>query len=100
MSPVSSKTSGKKAVPKKIANFTTVRELDVPHSRNGKHHKIVVQILADLEELEPGMAIQVPLAHLADSKENVRSALNRALSKKKIVAATASDTTHFYIWKK
>ena len=87
-------------MPKKKANFAVVRELDVPHSRNGKHHGIIAEIISDLEELEPGMAIQIPLASLKDSKENVRSALNRALAKKKIAAATASDTEHFYVWKK
>jgi hypothetical protein len=97
MSPVSAKVPTKK---KKAGNFSVVSERDVPHSRNGKHHKIVAQILSDLEDLETGMAIQVPLSHLADTKENVRSALNRALLKKQITAATASDEAHFYIWKK
>jgi hypothetical protein len=81
-------------------NFGVVRETEVPRSRMGKHHAIVKEILNDLEDLESGMAIQVPLAHLNHSKENVRSALNRALLKKKINAATATDETFFYIWKK
>lgn len=86
--------------PSTTANFPVVRKVDVPHSRNGKHHQIVADILHDLEELEPGMAIQVPLADLKDTKERIRSAINRALAKRNIVAATASDDGHFYIWKK
>lgn len=100
MCPVSSKSAGKKSAKKKASHFSVVRELDVPHGRNGKHHKIVAQVLSDLADLEPGMAIQIPLTQLADSKENVRSALSRALTKKRIIAATASDATYFYIWKK
>ena len=32
--------------------FETMRQVDVPQSRNGKHRKIVTAILADVEQLE------------------------------------------------
>jgi hypothetical protein len=80
------------------ANFKTVARLDVPHSRNGKHKKIVSMILRDLEQLKDGAAIRVPLAELGDSKENVRSALNRATRKIKQNVATATDDNFLYIW--
>ena len=38
------------------------------------------------------------LADLADSKENVRSALNRATHKRGQAVATASDETYLYVW--
>jgi hypothetical protein len=80
------------------AHFKTVAQLDVPHSRNGKHKKIVSMILRDLDQLKEGSAIRVPLAALGDSKENVRSALNRATRKIKRTVATATDDSFLYVW--
>ena len=70
----------------------------VPQGRNGKHQKIVAIILNDLEKLQDGAAIKVPLAGLVESKEKVRSALNRATRKAGRMVATASDATFLYIW--
>jgi hypothetical protein len=81
-----------------ISHFKTVAQLDVPHSRNGKHKKIVSMILRDLDRLKEGAAIRVPLAELGDSKENVRSALNRATRKAKRNVATATDENFLYVW--
>ena len=80
------------------AHFKTVAQLDVPNSRNGKHKKIVTLILRDLDQLKEGAAIKIPLADLDDSKENVRSALNRATRKSKRSVATATDATFLYVW--
>jgi hypothetical protein len=80
------------------AHFSTVAQLDVPNSRNGKHKKIVTLILRDLDRLKEGAAIKVPLADLADSKENVRSALNRATRKSNRNVATATDENFLYVW--
>lgn len=79
-------------------NFKTMAVPDVPRGRNGKHKLIVTQILSDLEHVSDGMAIKVPLEHLSDSKEKVRSALNRATRKAGLNVATASDDTFLYIW--
>lgn len=79
-------------------NFTSMPTVDVPHGRNGKHKAIVTRILSDLDQLKPGVAIRVPLASLNDSKENVRSAVNRASRKAGRTVATASDDTYLYLW--
>jgi hypothetical protein len=42
--------------------------------------------------------VKVPLAQLADGKDKVRSALNRATRKGKRLVATASDDTYLYVW--
>jgi hypothetical protein len=81
-----------------VAHFKTVAQLDVPNSRNGKHKEIVTMILRDLDQLKEGAAIKVPLAELGDSKENVRSALNRATRKSKRSVATATDESFLYVW--
>ncbi|HEY4740849.1 MAG: hypothetical protein WA734_10435 [Candidatus Acidiferrales bacterium] len=80
------------------AHFKTVAQLDVPNSRNGKHKQIVTLILRDLDRLKAGAAIKVPLADLGDSKENVRSALNRATRKSHRNVATATDEQFLYVW--
>jgi hypothetical protein len=88
------------AVPaKKVPmNFTSIAQVDVPQGRNGKHKEIVTRILSDLDQVKPGIALKVPLAELADSKENVRSALNRATHKRGQSVATASDEEFLYVW--
>ena len=79
-------------------NFNAMLQADVPRGRNGKHKEIVTKILSDLDQSKPGFALKVPLAQLADSKEKVRSALNRASRKSGRNIATASDDTFLYVW--
>lgn len=79
-------------------NFKTMKQIDVPQGRNGKHKQIVTQILSDLDQLPPGVAAKVPLAELDDTKANVRSALNRAIHKGGRNVATASDANFLYVW--
>ncbi len=73
-------------------------QADLPQGRNGKHKEIVTMILSDLDNLNPGSAIKVPLAELTESKEKVRSALNRATRKAGRKVMTASDTSFLYVW--
>lgn len=80
------------------ANFRTLDLGDVPHSRAGKNKKIVSMILRDLEQLTNGAALRVPLAELGNTKENVRSALNRATRNAKLNVATATDENFLYVW--
>ncbi len=79
--------------------YQSIRQIDVPKSRLGKHAKIVEQLLRHLEELEPGTALKVALISLPATKANIRSALNRATHKKGLRVATSSDARHFYLWK-
>jgi hypothetical protein len=80
------------------AHFKTLDLGDVPHSRAGKHKKIVSMILRDLDQLKEGAALRVPLAELGNTKENVRSALNRATRNAKRTVATAADENFLYVW--
>jgi hypothetical protein len=82
------------------ARFRTVKTLDVPHSRNGKHKGIITDILSDLDQLKDGAALKIPLDKLGDTKENVRAALNRATRKAGRTVATASDDEFLYVWNK
>lgn len=79
-------------------NFKAVRQADVPKGRNGKHKAIVSRILSDLNQIESGVALKIPLAQLADGKDKVRSALNRATRKSGRHVETASDDAFLYVW--
>jgi len=83
---------------KSSMNFKTMAQADVPQGRNGKHKAVVTKILADLDQLPEGAALKIPLADLEESKEKVRSALNRATHKGSRNVATASDTDFLYVW--
>ena len=81
-------------------NFKTMALPDVPQGRSGKHKLIVMQILSDLDQVREGVALKVPLADMAASKEKVRSALNRATRNGGRNVATASDKNFLYVWNK
>lgn len=81
-----------------VPHYKTMALVDVPRSRNGKHKKIVTTILRDLDQLGDASAFKVPLADLGDTKENVRSALNRATRKAGRDVATATDENFLYVW--
>jgi DNA helicase TIP49 (TBP-interacting protein) len=79
-------------------HFKTTIQSEIPQGRNGKHKLIVTTILKDLDELKAGSALKIPLAELAESKEKVRSALNRASRKASRKVVTASDDAFLYVW--
>jgi hypothetical protein len=79
-------------------NFNTMAQMDVPQGRKGKHKEIVTKILSDLDQLKEGLALKVPLAELAEGKERVRAALNRATHKRGRNVATAADANYLYVW--
>jgi sirohydrochlorin ferrochelatase len=83
---------------RKGSHFPTMAQSDVPHGRKGKHKSIVSTIVADLDHLEKGAALKIALEELEDSKENVRSALNRVTRKLNRNVATASDAQFLYVW--
>jgi len=80
------------------SHYKTMEQADVPQGRHGKHKEVVTTILKDLDNLKDGSAIKIPLAGLAESKEKVRSALNRATRKAGRNVATASDDNFLYVW--
>jgi hypothetical protein len=78
--------------------FESMAQDDVPKGRDGKHKAIVEQLLSDISQLDDGQALKIPLSALPDSKENVRSALSRAVRQKGIEVATSSDEHFLYVW--
>jgi hypothetical protein len=82
-----------------VPQFESIRQIDVPKGRDGKHKQIISQILEGIEQLKDGSALKIPIAELPDTKENIRSALSRAARQQKIDIATSSDETSLYVWK-
>ena len=79
--------------------FQSILQLDVPKGRYGKHKQIVTRLLRDIDQLVAGTALKIPLSALPDTKENIRSALNRATHFKGLEVATSSDAEFLYVWK-
>lgn len=79
--------------------YQSIQQVDVPKGRDGKHKLIVTRLLRELEQLESGRALKIPLSDLPDSKENIRSALNRATRQRGINLSTSSDAEYLYVWK-
>jgi hypothetical protein len=85
--------------PANSMKFESVLQIHVPKGRDGKHKRIITQLLADIEKLDLGMALKIPLSELPDTKENIRSALSRAARQEKITLATSSNNEFLYVWR-
>jgi len=86
-------------IKKAAMSFQSILQANVPKGRDGKHKQIVAQLLNDIDQLKTGKALKIPLSALPDTKENIRSALNRATRKLGINVATSSDSECLYVWK-
>ena len=76
-----------------------ILEQEVPKGREGKHKRVIGQLLGEIDRLAPHTALKIPLAALPDSKANIRAALNRATRQRGVRVATSSDSHHLYLWK-
>jgi hypothetical protein len=86
-------------VPRAPMHFDSIAQVDVPKGRDGKHKKIITQLLEDIAQLKVGSALKIPLSELPDTKENIRSALSRAAAQKKLSIATSSNLDFLFVWK-
>jgi hypothetical protein len=86
-------------LPQAPMRFDSIAQVDVPKGRDGKHKKIITQLLDDIAQLAPGSALKIPLAELPDSKENIRAALSRAAAQQKLPIATSSNSEYLFVWK-
>jgi hypothetical protein len=82
----------------RLRTFRTADRSEVPAGRNGKHKSIVTKIVDDLDPLEKGRCLKIPLSDLPDTKANIRSALNRATRKLNKAVATKADDEFLYVW--
>lgn len=82
----------------KPMRFESILQGEVPKGREGKHRRIIQQLLNDIQQLPPGSALKIPLAELPDSKENIRSALSRAGRQMKLNLSTSSNKEYLFVW--
>lgn len=83
----------------KPMKWESILQVDVPKGRDGKHKKIISQLLSDIAQLNDGSALKIPLSELPDSKENIRAALNRVSRQRGMRLATSSTDKFLFIWK-
>jgi hypothetical protein len=86
-------------VPLAPMRFGSISQVDVPKGRDGKHKKIITQLLDDIAQLNHGSALKIPLVELPDTKENIRAALSRAAAQKTLSIATSSNSEFLFVWK-
>lgn len=87
------------AVDSSTLRFQAIEQSQVPRGREGKHKKIIDQLLQQVDQLAPGTALKVPLASLPCTKAHIRAALSRATHKRGLAVATSSDANNLYLWK-
>jgi len=81
-------------------SFEAISQSAVPHTRKGKHHHIVKQILAELQVLRGKKALKIPRTTLEPATiAQVRAALSRVSAKQKLALSTSVDDNYFYVWR-
>jgi len=93
--------NGQKAAAKQpTLKYRRVELASLRKGRRGKHHDIVEGILAELEGVQPGSALEIPLADVDGiGLANLRSAVHRATNSAGLSIQTLADEKNFYVWK-
>lgn len=83
-----------------ILKYRRVELSSLRKGRRGKHHDLVEGILGELEGVQPGSALEIPLADVNGiGLANLRSAVHRASASAGIPIETLADEKNFYVWK-
>ena len=80
-------------------NFHSILQTEVPKGRDGKHKMIVTTVAERPGPVGRRIGVENTAPELPDSKENIRSALNRATRQRDMEVATSSDNEFLYVWK-
>lgn len=68
--------------------------------RRGKHFDLVQGIVKELESVEPGSALEIPLDDVNGiGLANLRSAVHRGAAAAGLAIETLADEKNFYVWK-
>jgi hypothetical protein len=80
--------------------YHRVQISSLDRGRRGKHHELVQGIFKELEMVESGSALEIPLADVGGiGLTNLRSAVHRAATASDLAIETLADEKNFYVWK-
>jgi hypothetical protein len=83
-----------------VLKYRRVELSTLRKGRRGKHHDLVEGILGELEGVQPGSALEIPLADVNGiGLANLRSAVHRASASLGLAIETVADERNFYVWK-
>ncbi len=87
--------------PERTFKYEKVLLTELKHGREGKHHDLMDGIFDELETLEPGSALKIPLSSVTGvTLANLRSAVHRKATSVKFEVETVADRDNFYVWKR
>ena len=82
-----------------VAKYRQVEIASLKTGRHGKHHDLVQGIVRELMTLQPGSALEIPLADVGGvGLANLRSAVHRAAASNGLNIETVADDGKFYVW--
>jgi hypothetical protein len=92
--------SERKAAKLPALKYRRIELSTLNRGRRGKHHDLIQGILGELEGVQPGAALEIPLADVDGiGLANLRSAVHRASTSAGIPIQTLADEKNFYVWK-
>jgi len=82
------------------AKYKSVAVSSLHQGRRGKHHDLVQGIVRQLNLLQSGSALEIPLATVGGiGLANLRSAVHRAAAAEGLAIETRANEDNFYVWK-
>jgi hypothetical protein len=83
-----------------VDKYRRVQISSLDRGRKGKHHELVQGIMRELESLEVGSALEIPLDEVNGiGLPNLRSAVHRGAASADVAIETLADEKNFYVWK-
>lgn len=81
--------------------YRQVQISSLDRGRRGKHFGLVQGIVRQLQSVEGGSALEIPLDQVNGVEmANLRSAVHRGATSAGLVIETLADDKNFYVWKK
>jgi hypothetical protein len=90
----------KRKNPPPVLKYRQVDRAGLKRGRRGKHHDLVEGIVQELNTLQSGSALEIPLDGVGGvGLANLRSAVHRAAASRGLQIETVADGGNFYVWK-
>ena len=89
----------KMSVVQPLLKYRRVQVSGLNRGRRGKHHELVNGICQELEQLQPGAALEIPLSDVGGiGLAKLRSAIHRGAASRDIAIETLADKDNLYVW--